>query len=342
MLPPDHIAPSLHNARRTRDGPAGPYVVVLSRRLSLGALGANLPSSSWPRTNPLLAIATSTSSSTRCSTRPRCTALPAFAEHSRETFDLYLQSARRLAREVLFPAYRAMDEPPPRSRTAACACTRDARALAAARRARRDRRDAPRRGRRAALPLTVAALAHAYLMAAQPERRTATPASRTGAAHLIEAFGERRAASASIMTPHVRRRVDRHHGAHRAAGRLQPRRRDDHARRRRRDGTTCIRGSEDLHLRRRPRPHREHRPPDARAHRGRAAGHQGRVALRGAASGGSRAARSSTTTSHVAGRHPQDRLARPAQPRAQLRRARRLPRLARRRAAPGHRATCSR
>ena len=36
-----------------------------------------------------------------------------------------------------------------------------------------------------------------------------------------------------------------------------------------------------LHLGRRPRSDREHRPPDAGAHRRRAAGHQGRVALRG-------------------------------------------------------------
>jgi alkylation response protein AidB-like acyl-CoA dehydrogenase len=41
------------------------------------------------------------------------TELPAFAEHSRATFDLVLQTARRLAREVLFPAYRAMDVEPP-------------------------------------------------------------------------------------------------------------------------------------------------------------------------------------------------------------------------------------
>src|SRR5713226_1794043 len=40
--------------------------------------------------------------------------LPAFAQHSRETFDLYLQSARRLAREVLYPAYKPMDEEPAR------------------------------------------------------------------------------------------------------------------------------------------------------------------------------------------------------------------------------------
>ena len=43
---------------------------------------------------------------------------------------------------------------------------------------------------------------------------------------------------------------------------------------------------EDLHLRRRPRPHREHRAPDARAHRRRAAGHQGHLAVRGARSCG--------------------------------------------------------
>src|SRR5438132_4800748 len=41
-------------------------------------------------------------------------ALPYFADHSRETFDPFLASARRLGREVLFPAYRAMDEQPPR------------------------------------------------------------------------------------------------------------------------------------------------------------------------------------------------------------------------------------
>src|SRR4051812_15140098 len=41
-------------------------------------------------------------------------ALPRFAEHSRETFDPFVQAARTLAREVLFPAYRPMDEPPPR------------------------------------------------------------------------------------------------------------------------------------------------------------------------------------------------------------------------------------
>src|SRR5882724_9695370 len=45
---------------------------------------------------------------------PALCAFPAFGEHSRETFELYLKSARRLAREVLYPAYRPMDEEPPR------------------------------------------------------------------------------------------------------------------------------------------------------------------------------------------------------------------------------------
>ena len=44
----------------------------------------------------------------------RLCALPTFKEHSRETFDLYLQAARRLAREALFPAYKPMDEAPAR------------------------------------------------------------------------------------------------------------------------------------------------------------------------------------------------------------------------------------
>ena len=44
----------------------------------------------------------------------RLTRLPYFAEHGRETFDLVLDSARRFARDVLYPAYRPLDEAPPR------------------------------------------------------------------------------------------------------------------------------------------------------------------------------------------------------------------------------------
>ena len=45
---------------------------------------------------------------------PSLCALPAFAGHDRSTFDLMLASSRRIAREVLYPAYRPMDAEPPR------------------------------------------------------------------------------------------------------------------------------------------------------------------------------------------------------------------------------------
>ena len=38
--------------------------------------------------------------------------LPSFAEHERETFDLFLRSAAKLSREQLFPLFREMDEDP--------------------------------------------------------------------------------------------------------------------------------------------------------------------------------------------------------------------------------------
>jgi alkylation response protein AidB-like acyl-CoA dehydrogenase len=41
------------------------------------------------------------------------TKLHAFREHSRETFDLYLDACRKVARDVLFPAYKPLDESPP-------------------------------------------------------------------------------------------------------------------------------------------------------------------------------------------------------------------------------------
>jgi alkylation response protein AidB-like acyl-CoA dehydrogenase len=44
----------------------------------------------------------------------RLCALPYFAEHERETFDLFLRSAAKLARERFFPLFRAMDEQPAR------------------------------------------------------------------------------------------------------------------------------------------------------------------------------------------------------------------------------------
>ena len=39
--------------------------------------------------------------------------VPYFADHDRETYELVLASARALARDALFPAYRTLDEAPP-------------------------------------------------------------------------------------------------------------------------------------------------------------------------------------------------------------------------------------
>ena len=117
-----------------------------------------------------------------------CT-LPAFGGHSSDTFELYLGSCRKLARDVLFPAYRPMDEAPPRldgGRVRVHPLMHDIYpklvelgALAATR---------PEAIGGAQLPLTVATLAHAYLMAANLSAYGYVGLT-TGAAHLIESFG---------------------------------------------------------------------------------------------------------------------------------------------------------
>src|SRR3954468_9909304 len=40
--------------------------------------------------------------------------LPYFADHDRETCQMLIESARDLARDAMFPAYRALDGAPPR------------------------------------------------------------------------------------------------------------------------------------------------------------------------------------------------------------------------------------
>src|SRR5512145_3216261 len=40
--------------------------------------------------------------------------LPHFRDHSPDTFELYLRTSRRLARELLLPSYRAVDAAPAR------------------------------------------------------------------------------------------------------------------------------------------------------------------------------------------------------------------------------------
>lgn len=116
------------------------------------------------------------------------TSLPAFAEHDRETFDLFLTSARRLAREVLFPAYRPMDADPPRLVSGRVIVHDQMKALfpqlaglgmaVAAR--------PPEVGGQR-LPLTVLTLASAYLMAANLGAYGYIGLT-AGAAHLLEAF----------------------------------------------------------------------------------------------------------------------------------------------------------
>jgi butyryl-CoA dehydrogenase len=118
------------------------------------------------------------------------TKLPAFADHGRETFDLYLRSARRLAREVLYPAYKPMDEAPARLENGGIVAHPRMKGIwprlvelgviAATR---------PVAVGGQQLPLTVAALAHAYLMAANLSAYGYAGLT-TGAAHLLEAFAD--------------------------------------------------------------------------------------------------------------------------------------------------------
>ncbi|WP_437911695.1 acyl-CoA dehydrogenase [Sorangium sp. So ce302] len=121
---------------------------------------------------------------------PRLCELPYFADHARDTFDLYLQSCRRFAREVLFPTYRQVDEAPPRFQEGAItvhpAVKRVFRpmvelgVLTAA-------RPAAVGGQQ--LPLVVATLAGAYLQAANLSA-CGYLSLTAGAAHLIETFGD--------------------------------------------------------------------------------------------------------------------------------------------------------
>jgi len=116
-------------------------------------------------------------------------ALPAFAEHSPETFDLFLRSARSLARGLLFSAYRPMDLEPPRFVNGRIEVHPAMRAiwpqmaelgvLGATR---------PYEVGGQQLPRTVAIMAEAYLMAGNLGAYGYAGLT-SGAAHLIEAFG---------------------------------------------------------------------------------------------------------------------------------------------------------
>ena len=119
----------------------------------------------------------------------RLTELPAFSEHSRATFDLVLQTTRRLAREVLFPAYRTMDAEPPALEGGRVRVHPVMRSIyprlvelgliAAAR---------PAEVGGQQLPIMVHTMALAYLLAGNLSA-AGYAFLTTGAAHLVEAFG---------------------------------------------------------------------------------------------------------------------------------------------------------
>jgi alkylation response protein AidB-like acyl-CoA dehydrogenase len=130
----------------------------------------------------------------------RLTALPYFAEHDRDTFELVLDAARRLARDVVYPTYRDLDAEPPRlvdGRVVVHPRLREifpqlvGLGLVAAPR--------PHEVGGQQLPLSVFALATAYLMAGNLSAYGYLGLTQ-GAAHLLEAFADE-ALRAGYMAP---------------------------------------------------------------------------------------------------------------------------------------------
>ncbi len=116
--------------------------------------------------------------------------LGAFADHGRETFDLLLGQTRRLAREVLYPAYAPMDAEPPvldggrvRVHPAMRAIYPRVVELGLLNATRPPEVGGQR------LPTTIATMAMGYLMAANGAA-AGYAFLTTGAAHLVEAFGD--------------------------------------------------------------------------------------------------------------------------------------------------------
>jgi butyryl-CoA dehydrogenase len=116
--------------------------------------------------------------------------LPYFADHDRETCQMLIEAARALARDALFPAYRALDTEPPRlvdGRVLVHPRMRELYArltelgvVAAPR---------PHAVGGAQVPLAVFSLATAYLMAGNLSAYGYVGLTQ-GAAHLLEAFGD--------------------------------------------------------------------------------------------------------------------------------------------------------
>jgi alkylation response protein AidB-like acyl-CoA dehydrogenase len=132
-------------------------------------------------------------------------ALPYFSDHSRETFDGYIGLCARFARETVFPAFKAVDEEPPRLVDGQVHVherlhdiypkMREVGVFAASR---------PFDVGGQQLPLTIATAAHLYLMAANPAIYSFAGLS-TGAGHLIEAFGSegRFSGTMALTEPHA-------------------------------------------------------------------------------------------------------------------------------------------
>jgi butyryl-CoA dehydrogenase len=115
--------------------------------------------------------------------------LAAFREHGRETFDLFLASARRMARQVLMPSYRRMDAQAPElrdGRVRVHPLMKEIYPQLLSLGLINATRPAAVGGQQ--MPLTVASLAAAYLMAGNGSAYGFLGLT-SAAAHLMEAFG---------------------------------------------------------------------------------------------------------------------------------------------------------
>ncbi len=118
-----------------------------------------------------------------------CT-LPAFAHHDRETFDLYLASAAKLARERFFPTFKAMDEHGAKlvdGRVENAPGTAELYDAAVELGLLTATRSESVGG--AQLPEAISVVAFLYLMAGNAGM-VGYPLLTSGAAHLIESFGD--------------------------------------------------------------------------------------------------------------------------------------------------------
>jgi alkylation response protein AidB-like acyl-CoA dehydrogenase len=119
----------------------------------------------------------------------RLAELAAFREHGRETFDMYIAGARRMARQVLFPAYRRMDQQAPELRDGRVRVHPSMKEIypqLVSLGLLNATRPADVGGQQ--MPLTVASLAAGYLMAGNGAAYGYVGLT-AAAAHLIEAFG---------------------------------------------------------------------------------------------------------------------------------------------------------